>query len=99
MRASWLLYVLLPVHFPGLPVPELVEDLMGFKSMLRERAKKWPQEWKEEGQREFLMKQLEQKFGDLPAKRRREVASANANKLFEWGGRVLASDNLEQVFQ
>ncbi len=83
---------------------------MGFKSMLAERAKQWPKEWMEEGrqkgrregrragQAHLLVLLLEQKFGSLPKSFRRQVDSADADTLMEWAGRVLASDDLEQVF-
>ncbi|MEE8587340.1 MAG: Rpn family recombination-promoting nuclease/putative transposase [Acidobacteriota bacterium] len=49
--AIWLLHVLWPSRFPGLPVPDSVEDLAEMRSLLAERAKKWPQQWMEEGRK------------------------------------------------
>lgn len=72
------------------------------KSLLAERAKKWPQQWMEKGRREGQARQLlmllEQKFGTVPRGRRQEVAAADADDLLEWTRRILSAESLEHVF-
>ncbi|HSS51158.1 MAG TPA: hypothetical protein VLX28_19635 [Thermoanaerobaculia bacterium] len=46
--AAWVVQVLLPARAPGAQIP-VVTELEEVKSMLAERVKEWPREWKQEG--------------------------------------------------
>lgn len=73
---------------------------------LKEGRKKGIQEGRQEGRQEglqeggatLLLRQLERKFGRVDAKTRKRVQSADAERLLDWGERVLTAERLEDVF-
>ncbi|MCP4204495.1 MAG: DUF4351 domain-containing protein, partial [bacterium] len=71
--------------------------------MLEQRVTEWAEQWKREGLREgearLLLRQLERKFGVLPSWVGKQVESADARLLLEWGERVLTASSLEQIFE
>jgi flagellar biosynthesis/type III secretory pathway protein FliH len=52
----------------------------------------------QKGEATLLLSLLEQKFGRLDSKTRRRVQSAGAERLLDWGARVLTAERLEDVF-
>ena len=50
------------------------------------------------GEAEMLLRQLERKFGVVPADIRRRVQSATSERLLEWAERVLLANRLDEVF-
>ncbi len=62
-------------------------------------AKKYVVEGRQEGEAELLLRLLERKFGLLDPKTRSRVRSADAERLLNWGERVLAAERLEDVFE
>jgi hypothetical protein len=78
-------------------------DLKEVQSMLEQRVVEWTEQWKQEGFREgesrLLLRQLEHKFGDLPAWARDKVEAADAEQLLDLGRRVLTAPSLEAVFE
>jgi hypothetical protein len=63
-----------------------------------EFAKKYVAEGREEGYRELLRKQLQQRFGPLPADATTRLDQADADTLETWAGRVLTATSLADVF-
>lgn len=63
-----------------------------------EGLQKGIQEGRQKGEAALLLRQLERKFGQLDAKTRRRVQSADAERLLDWGERVLTAERLEDVF-
>jgi hypothetical protein len=51
-----------------------------------------------EGYRELLRKQLQQRFGELPADAIARLEEADADTLEAWAGRVLTASSLADVF-
>jgi hypothetical protein len=96
---------------PGVPVPE---NLLGDRTMMRERLAAWRQEadrvaeergkllgeeqGKQQGLASLLLRLLEQRFGALPAWVGERVAAAEPAALEEWGLRVLDAGSLDDVF-
>lgn len=80
------------------PLPEL-RELEEIEMMLAEKAPTWTEMWKQEGRKEgeskMLLRQLGQRFGALDAPTRRLVESADADRLLEWGDRILTAKRLE----
>lgn len=74
--------------------------------MLEKRVEEWNRILREEGRQEgrqegeaiFLLRLLEQKFGRIDPKTRTRVQSADAERLLDWGLRVLTAERLEDVF-
>ncbi len=51
------------------------------------------------GQVEFLLHQLELKFGEVPASIRHRVEKAEPDALLRWSGRILTANTLDEVFR
>ena len=70
--------------------------------MLAKRVEEWNRILREEGRQEgeanLLLRQLEQKFGRIDSNTRTRVQSADAERLLDWGLRVLTAERLEDVF-
>ena len=56
------------------------------------------QEGRKEGEEALLVRLLERKFGPLDRTTRTRVRQADAERLLEWGERLLTAERLEQVF-
>ncbi len=107
---TWFSYVLLPRHGEGEPIPEAL-GLEEFKVMLEKRVEEWNheilekgikkgrQEGRQEGEAIFLLRLLERKFGRLDLQTRERVQGADAERLLDWGERVLTAERLEDVFE
>jgi uncharacterized protein DUF4351 len=52
-----------------------------------------------EGQRDFLLKQLALKFGELDAEARQRVQSADTVALERWLERILVAARIDAVFE
>jgi predicted transposase YdaD len=61
-------------------------------------TRKGRQEGRQEGEAALLLRQLERRFGVLPAWVRERVGSAETAALEEWGVRVLDAGTLDEVF-
>lgn len=87
---------------PGEQFPEVTE-LHEVRTMLAETVDEWTREWREEGRKEgeiqMLVRQLERKFGPLAEHHRQRLEKADAETLLEWGDRVLAADNIDDVLK
>ncbi|HVR95411.1 MAG TPA: DUF4351 domain-containing protein, partial [Thermoanaerobaculia bacterium] len=57
------------------------------------------QEGRQEGEARLLLRQLRLKFGPLDPEVEERVRSADADRLLEWGERVLAIESLQDIFQ
>lgn len=80
------------------PARRSLEVTMGYEYQ-SDFAKKYVAEGRQQGEADFLLRLLEQKFGLLDPKTRSRVRSADAERLLDWGGRVLAAERLEDVFK
>lgn len=73
------------------------------ETMLAESIDRWNREIREEGRQEgearLLLRQLRLKFGPLEPALEERVRSADADRLLEWGDRVLTAESLQQVFR
>jgi flagellar biosynthesis/type III secretory pathway protein FliH len=79
--------------------------------MLATRAEDWKRQWLQEGRAEglteglmkgeaaLLLRQLERRFGALPAEVKARVAAADTAALEVWGLRVLDAGSLEDVLR
>lgn len=76
---------------------ELREEgrLLGRQEGIKEGIK----EGEQKGEAALLLRQLERKFGRLDSKTRRRVRGADAERLLDWGERVLTAERLEDVFE
>lgn len=107
---GWFDQVLVPRHGESESIPEAL-GLEEFKVMLAKRVEEWNRELREEGrllgrkegrqegEAAFLLRLLERKFGRVDAKTRKRVQSADAERLLDWGERVLTAQRLEDVFE
>ncbi|MDZ7852554.1 MAG: Rpn family recombination-promoting nuclease/putative transposase [Halomonas sp.] len=91
-----------------------VTDLHEVHDMLAERIKKWPEQWearghekglhegRQEGRHEgvegTLRKQIELKFGGVPAWADERLAHASDQQLDTWVARILTADSLDNLF-
>ena len=103
--ATWLRRAVLPARLPGIAIPEL-QDLQEARTMLAERAARWPQEWmakgyekgREEGRRLDLIDLIEAKFGAVEPRYRQLIAEASEAQLKLWLKRVLTASSLDKIF-
>lgn len=65
---------------------------------VKEGREKGIQEGRQAGEALLLLRLLERKFGRLDAPTRTRVRNADAERLLEWGERVLSAQRLEDVF-
>ncbi len=103
--AAYVLKSLLPIRLPGIEIPE-VADLEEIRSMLAERVTEWTRQWKREGLEEgriedlgkvrgVLLRNLEGRFGPLPAEIHRTVdAIASIEDLTDFVFRAGAAPSL-----
>ena len=106
----WIRRVLMPARLPGVDLPE-VQSLQEMRAMLAERVKSWTEEWKrqgmqeglqqglQQGKAEILKRQLEKRFGALPAPILDRVHKASASELDDWAEKLLDAGTLEEVFE
>ncbi len=66
----------------------------GMEKGLKQGLKKGRQE----GEANLLLRQLERKFGPLDPKTKARIRKAKAERLLEWGERILTAERLDQVF-
>jgi predicted transposase/invertase (TIGR01784 family) len=89
---TWLTQVLMPARFPGLTVPE-AQNLEEMHAMLAERVMEWTREWKEEGRQEgvqeFLLSQIEARFGTIPEEIRQRVEDIHDPEQLKKLGKIL----------
>lgn len=107
----WMQKVILPRF--GQSEDEAYEavDLKEMDIMLAESIERWNRELLEEGRQEgrqearqegevrMLLRQLHLKFGPPPPEVEERVRTADADRLLEWGDRVLTAERLEDVFR
>lgn len=71
--------------------------------MLAESIDRWNREIREEGRQEgearLVLRQLRLKFGPLDPEIEDRVRTADADRLLEWGERVLTAESLQDVFR
>lgn len=105
----WMTQVLMPARFPGLQVPE-AQSLEEIQTMLAERVLEWTREWKEEGRQEgrhegieqgaqeFLLSQIEARFGSVPVQIRQTVEEIHdAEELKRLGKKLFTASSLEDL--
>jgi hypothetical protein len=92
------------------PQMQVPDDLSEARKMLAERAAAWRREAEQVGEQRgeqrgrqigeaaLLMRQLERRFGVLPAWVAARVMVAETGALEEWGLRVLDAASLDEVF-
>jgi hypothetical protein len=97
---TWLVKVVLPrlsgeQGFGALTLEEI-------DTMLLENIDRWNRELREEGRQEaaaqMLFRLLRLKFGSLTPEIEERVRSTDADRLLEWGERVLSAERLQDVF-
>jgi hypothetical protein len=70
----------------------------GLEKGLQKGLEKGLQKGLQKGEANLLLSLLQQKFGRLDSQTRRRIRSADAEKLLDWGLRVLTAERLEDVF-
>ncbi|MEM7353598.1 MAG: Rpn family recombination-promoting nuclease/putative transposase [Acidobacteriota bacterium] len=93
----------------GVELPEL-KNLEEVEDMLADKAPTWTEIWetrglergREQGRREgesrMLLRQMERRFGSQDSLTRQRVQSADADRLLEWGDRILTAKRVEDIF-
>ncbi len=100
---TWLTKVILPRL--GRPPEEIsgIPALDKGAAMLLDSIDRWTRETREEGRQEgeawMLLRLLRMKFGPLAPEVEERVRSTDAERLLEWGDRVLTAEQLQDVFQ
>lgn len=104
----WLKRVLLTARLPGVGHHEF-EDILEDGTMLAERVIEWTQKWKaegwqegrqegqQEGKTELLQKQLERRFGPLPAWALIRLREGGPAEIENWSFRILEPMSLPEI--
>jgi predicted transposase YdaD len=101
---SWLQSVILPRFgvTEEIAAQFNLESFETMESLLARNIDRWNRqirkEGRQEGQAQLLLRQLRLKFGPLSPENEKRVLSAGANRLEEWGERILTAERLEDVF-
>ncbi|MEO5332948.1 MAG: Rpn family recombination-promoting nuclease/putative transposase [Magnetococcus sp. YQC-5] len=103
--AIWLRRVLLPKRLPKADIPEMT-DLYEVDTMLAESVQEWVKPWMDQGRQDgiqigeakVLTRQLQRRFGHLPAWANEKIAKAELPVLEEWTLRILDAPTLDGVF-
>lgn len=70
--------------------------------MLAERIDEWNRQvletGRQEGEARVVLRLLEEKFGALDDRSRERVRAADADRLLDWGARILKARRLQDVF-
>jgi hypothetical protein len=100
---TWLQKVILPRFGLSLEEVSAALTLEDLETMLAESIDRWNREIREEGRQEgearVVLRLLRLKFGPLEPALEDRVRSADADRLLEWGERVLTAESLQQVFR
>ena len=107
LRRSFVIAILaiLRRRLKGVRLPRM-EELEEIETMIVEEAETWTEMWEqqgiEKGRREgesiMLLRLLEGRFGPLDEETRARVSAGEADRLLEWGDRILTAKRLEDVF-
>jgi len=68
------------------------------RGLLEEGEQKGRQEGRQEGEARLLLRQLEEKFGAVDADSQERVRKADAERLLDWGARLIKARRLRDVF-
>ena len=80
--------------------PQEAEIMSNFAERFRQEGRhEGRQEGRQEGEAQILTRLLARKFGELPVDIRRQVESADSERLLLWSERVLTATSLEEVLQ
>jgi hypothetical protein len=101
---GWLQELILPrlklSEAEKVAVPRTLEEV---ETMLAESIDRWTREIREEGRQEegvrLVLRLLRLKFGSLEPEIEERVRSADADRLLEWGERIVTAGNLADVFR
>ena len=101
----WFSRVLFPSRFESEDLP-VMENLYEVKTMLAERMEEWKENYRQEGRQEgwqegalhLLIRQLEMKFGKLPADIEAKLKQADEEQIFLWSERILTAKTLAEMF-
>ena len=104
---TWLQKVILPRFSLPLEEGSATLTLEELETMLAESIDRWNRKIREEGRQEghqegearLLLRQLRLKFGPLEPALEERVRSADADRLLEWGDRILTAESLQEVFR
>jgi predicted transposase/invertase (TIGR01784 family) len=102
---TWLRKVILPRFGLSQKEASAAFTLEEIETMLAESIDRWNREIREEGRQEgrqegearLLLRLLRMKFGALDPEIEERVRSADADRLLEWGERVLTAESLGEV--
>lgn len=100
---TWLHKVILPRF--GIPDEEIsaTVTLEELETMLAESIDMWNRQIREEGRQEgearVVLRLLNSKFGPLAPEIEARVSSADADRLLDWGERLLTAERLQDVFR
>lgn len=82
--------------FPGVDWLARIPEEIRMASTLYERIRK---EGEQRGEKQLLVRLLNQKFGPLPDEARERLETASLAQLRRWAGRVLTAETLADVFR
>ncbi len=103
---TWLRKLILPRFGLSQEEASAASTLEEIETMLAESIDRWDrelrekalQEGRQEGEARLLLRLLRLKFGPLDSETEERVHAAGADRLLEWGERVLTAESLQEIF-
>jgi len=93
-----LLRTMLRRNFPGVTIPNDLEDTSMLEETAREWRKQYLKEGRQEGMRELLLHTIERRFGPLPAEQRRRFeAITSTARLKRLADKILTVSSLDEM--
>lgn len=93
----WVTRVILP-KFPDAPI-NMTVDLTESPAMLEERIDEWKIQWWRDAEAGVVLRQLQKRFGELPAEVVQRIQRADHDELMLWSERLLEASDLHSVFE
>jgi hypothetical protein len=94
---AWVTRVILP-KLPSVPI-NVTLDLTESPAMLEERIDEWKVQWWRDAEAGVVLRQLQRRFGELPAEVIQRIQRADHDELMLWSDRLLEAEDLHSVFE
>ena len=86
-------------HMKYITSAERIGIQKGMQQGIKEGVVKGLQQGMEKGKRAILLRQLQRKFGSIPAHCQKRIEKAHAEELLDWADTIITADSLQDIFK